>query len=149
MIRKATLLDLPFLAKLGEAYAAEAKHHEGFCINPDRMMNGAAAAISDPDSCVLLAVKGTTTVGFLYAVLSYFLWSDTPVAIDQLLYTVPEVRGQRYGVSLVRAYERWAASRGVSHVRLSIASGITEDRTCELYERLGYPKIATIHQKEV
>jgi len=149
VIRPATQLDLPFIAKLGETYTSEAEHHGAFTLNWDRAFREAAAAISDPDSCLLVAVRGTTPVGFLYATISYFLWSDTPLAVDQLLYISPGSRGGSGAVGLIRAYERWAADKGVSHVRLSIASGITEDRTCRLYERLGYIKIGVTYQKEV
>jgi GNAT superfamily N-acetyltransferase len=137
------------LSLLLPQYLKETGNHQAFEINLDHAIQALLSAIADPKSLVLVAVRGRSIVGFLYATVATFFWSDTPVAVDQLLYVAPEHRGRVYGVHLIREYEKWASTQGVTEVRMSIASGITEDRTRTLYQRLGYQPLGYVYRKEL
>ena len=149
MIRKAHTMDVLALAELLPKYQPETDNHQNFPVDIEHSMNRVIAAIADPDSCVLVAVRGTEIIGFLYAVVSTFFWSTTPVAIDQLLYIDPKHRGGSHGVSLIRRYEEWCRGKGVAEARLSISSGITGDRTRKLYLALGYEPLGYVYRKEL
>ena len=149
MIRRACNLDVLTLSALLPQYLQETTNHRVFTLDLEYAMSSLLSAIADPKSCVLVAVRGSSIVGFLYATVSTFFWSRTPVAVDQLLYVTPEHRGRVYGVHLLRAYEAWAKAQGVPEIRISIASGITEERTRKLYQRLGYEQLGSVYRKEL
>lgn len=149
MIRKACNLDVLSLSVLLPQYLQETTNHQAFTLDLEHAMSSLLSAIADPKSCVLVAVRGKSIVGFLYATVSTFFWSKTPVAVDQLLYVTPEHRGRMYGVHLLREYESWARAQGVPEIRISIASGITEDRTRKLYQTLGYELLGYVYRKEL
>jgi len=149
MIRRAVSLDVLALTTLLPKYQPETSNHNLFPVDIDHAVQRVMQAIADPESCVLVAVKGTELIGFLYAVSTTFFWSRTPVAIDQLLYITPEYRGVAQGVALIRTYEEWCREKGIAEARLSIASGITEDQTRKLYLALGYEPLGYTYRKEL
>lgn len=149
MIRRACVFDVPALVELGIAYSKEALYHELFPVDLDYSVQVAMQSVQDENCCVLVAVKDHKVVGFLYAAITLFPWSRVPLAVDQLLYIAPEARGSVLGAGLIRAYEAWAKDKGLLVVRMSLASGITEERTRKLYDRLGYKQVGFTYSKEV
>ena len=149
MIRPMCELDIPKLASLGIDYAKEANNHDVFKYDIDTAMLNLAISIIDPDSCIFVAVKENEVIGFLWGLVSPLPWSTGKLAVDNILYVVPCCRGEIHGVRLIRAYEQWAKTKNASQVSISIASSITEDRTCNLYERLGYSYIGSQFRKDI
>lgn len=149
MIRRAVSLDVLALTTLLPKYQPETSNHTLFPVDIDHAVQRVMQAIADPESCVLVAVQGTELVGFLYAVATTFFWSSTPVAIDQLLYVSPECRGVAHGARLIKRYEEWCRSKDIKEARMTIASGITEDRTRKLYLALGYEPLGYMYRKEL
>lgn len=148
MIREAHIMDAPRLVQLGGAYVRESKGHESYPLDVGHAIAVLSTYINSPDCLVLVAVKETTVVGFFYGILSSYPWSPVYLAVDSLLYVTPEERGALYGVSLIRRYEAWAKQKGAVAVILSTASGVDEERTGKLYERLGFKKHGINHRKE-
>lgn len=147
-VRQATEWDLPAVIQLSLAYAEEADHHDNFTFDPELAALHGITAVRDPNSCFLVSVYEGKVVGFLWAILTTLPWSRTPIALDNILYVSPDYRGKQ-GMYLIRAYEKWAQECGAVEVNVSIASGITNERTESLYERLGYTKVGTSYRKEI
>lgn len=148
MIRLACFLDIPEIINLGNRYVEEevktVAHHSAVW---DANMSACnlIEAYSRPDQFLHVATRDGEMVGFLWAA-SHALapWNPTLVASDYLFYVVPEWRGSLVGLSLIKAYKSWAKDLGCAEVRLSLASGINEDRVSKMYERLGFSSFGTV-----
>jgi GNAT superfamily N-acetyltransferase len=150
MIRDGVLLDsLRCCGELGPLYAAEARYHDSLTYDVEFCMTTMALSLKDPDNIFLVAVREGIVIGFLWGQTSYLPWSKELIATDNVFYILPEFRGGLYGVKLIRRYEEIAKERGAKQIALSIASGITEGRTSELYTHLGYHKVGIQHRKEL
>jgi GNAT superfamily N-acetyltransferase len=149
MIRQANELDILALAKLAKDYAEEANHHDSLEFDMQYAMMSVATSFMHPDHCFLVAVQEGKLVGFLWGLVTPLPWSPALIAIDNVLYIKPELRGKAHGVRLIRKYEQWAEGRGAKQVSISIASGITEDATCNLYRKLGYHLVGSQFRKEI
>lgn len=149
MIREAVEFDLFQIAKLGEEYADEVQTHQDFPYHMPTAIANFSLAIESPYFCTFVGVKGTEIVGFLWGYVTSLPWSLTPIAFDNILYVKPEHRGTSIGVKLILAYEKWARDRDIKIACLSIASGITEERTGKLYEKLGYVKVGIQYRKQL
>lgn len=149
VVRQSTELDLIRIAKLGEHYVSEAKHHDSVGFDPEFAVIGGSLALRDENQLLLIASEDNEACGFLWGCTMRLPWSANEIAVDLVLYVSPSKRNGRAGLKLIREYEAWAKSRGVHQVRLSVVSGLDSDRTAELYERMGFTCIGTQHSKEL
>lgn len=150
MIRPATLLDLPAIIALGHRYVEEevsrVRHHEARW-EPPLAGEYLAQTVMNPDEAFLHVYEsGDKILGFLWAFKHKLnLWSSLDVASDVLFYVVPECRGKYGSICLINRYKAWAKTVGCTEVRLSIASGINEERNGLAYQRLGFKPFGTTY----
>ena len=153
MVRPATFIDIPFLLNLGNRYCEEEvkkiKYHSANW-NVDMCANAFCMSVNDDDDFLWLGVNDGEIVGFLWATTHMMApWNPDKVASDYIFYVVPEKRGTMIGHSLIKAYKSWAESKGCLEVRLSIASGINEERIGKMYERLGFEPFGSVYNHKV
>lgn len=149
MIRQANELDIPRLAVLAQAYSEEAKNHSNFPYDADYAVANVATAMLSDCNCLLVAVSSGQVVGFIWAMMTSLPWSRSPIVFDNIFYVSPEHRGTFIACHLLKKYERWAKNKGAVECCLSLASGITEDRTGRFYEAMGYRRIGSNFRKEL
>lgn len=148
MIRPACFFDVLSIINLGNRYVEEEVKkvgHHSATWNAEVSAHHLAVAISSDSLFLHVAVKGNKVVGFLWGGTHPLApWDMTLVASDYLFYMKPELRGSLMGLRLVKAWKAWAESKGCSEVRLSIASGINEDRVGKMYTLLGFSPFGTV-----
>lgn len=93
-----------------------------------------------PAECVLVSERDDRVTGVFGAVMQDHLFGPDLVAREVLFYVKPEHRGTfaRAGIKLVRAFERWAFSRGAMELVVGSSTMITPETTLRLYQYLGY-----------
>jgi len=151
MIRNATPLDALRVLSLAEAYVNEAGEYAGLSYDSELAIGNMLSAIQDDRHLFILSVntKGEV-IGMLWAVCVAALpWSPSKVAMDQIVYLLPEYRGTRYGLELLLSYDRWAEENDAAEIRLSIASGLHENKTGKLYEKLGYSYLGSQYRRKL
>lgn len=151
MIREANTLDGLVALSLGEKYIKEAGEYAGLPYDPQHAVTNMMNAVFDDNQLFILSIndKGDA-VGMLWAVCAPILpWTKAKIAIDQIVYVMPEYRGTKHGLALLSAYEKWAESKGAVETRLSIASGVHEDKTGRLYNKLGYSHLGSQYRRKL
>lgn len=148
MIRRATELDLFRLLRLAQKYREESKGYENHTIDETFAVTNAALSILDPNQCIFVAVARQEVVGLIWGLVTSLVWSPKKIAMDQMLYVLPEYRG-RLGVRLIKTYLGWAKEVGAEEVFISSASRVNEDRTFRLFERLGFNQHGRQYRKEL
>lgn len=149
VMRPACFLDIPSILNLGQRYVEEevkvVAHHSA---EWDAMQSAhhLAQAITGDDLFLHVATRDGEVVGFLWAGTHCMApWNPILVASDYLFYIVPELRGSLMGLRMVKAYRQWAKEKGCKEVRLSIASGINEERVGKMYGLLGFEPFGTVY----
>lgn len=149
MIRKACFLDIPVIINLGNRYVEEEVkevcHHSAIW---DAAMSAhhLCQSLTDDSGFLWVAVRDGRVVGFLWcAVHAMAPWNLTPVASDYLFYIEPEYRGTVTALMLIKEYRAWAGKLGCVEARLSLASGINEDRVGRAYDILGFKPFGTVY----
>lgn len=149
MIRPASFLDIPEIINLGDKYVEEevkvVAHHSASW-NAEQSAANLCASLIREDLFLWVAVDEGQIVGFLWAGYQDLApWTPVRVASDILFYMVPEKRGTLLGMRLIKAYKQWAFEKGCAEVRMSIASGINEERVGRMYRRLGFETFGTVY----
>jgi len=149
MVRFANELDIMRLAQLASLYSKEADNHSSFPFDIDLAIQNVSISMTSTSNYLSVVVVNGEIQGFLWAVATTLPWSKSVIVFDNILYLLPEIRGSYNVISLIRHYENWCKSVGAVCCSLSTASGIGTDRTCALYERMGYKSIGYQFRKEL
>ncbi len=64
-----------------------------------------------------------------------------------MTYVHPLYRGSSAFFRLIKAYEKWAISKGVKEINLATSTGVDPLKTSDMYIRLGYPMSGLTHTK--
>lgn len=148
MIRPACFLDIPAILNLGYRYVEEEVKKVGYHSaewDAEASAHRLAQSLTDGDF-LWVAVHDGVVVGFLWAAIHAMApWNNVPVASDFLFYLTPECRGSYVSIRLVKEYREWAGKRLCKEVRLSLASGINEERVGHAYKHLGFEPFGTVY----
>lgn len=151
MIREVTVFDALEGLRLAEMYSEEAGDYLALEHDPDLAVARLIDAIQDDRQLFLMAFNSKGhAVGMLWAACAPILpWSLAVIAVDTVVYVDPAYRGTRHGLELIRYYEAWAEERGAREIRLSVGSGIHEEKTGKLYSKLGYEHLGTQYRRKL
>lgn len=150
MIREAVELDAIVALKMARDYVQETQEYVGIDYDPEYAVGMMMKAVQDPRQLFLISSSGPEVTGMLWGVCAPLLpWSPECIALDQIVYVRPEFRGTRHGLGLISAFDEWAVSKGAIEVRLSVASGIHEEKTGRLYRKLGYDHLGSQYRRKV
>ena len=130
--------DISKCIELGYAMHQES-YFKNFEYNNNKLTNLLTAMVSNPQKfCGLVAEKDGEVIGLFIGLSDEHWFGTNTMSCDLAFYVIPSERGSMAGIKLIKAYEEWARSIGVSEIILGIYTGINADRTSSLLQRLGY-----------
>lgn len=88
-------------------------------------------------------------IGCMFGMLTRQWYSYELNAHELILYVLPEHRGARTAMRLIAGLEDAAKRGGARYLQVGVTTGMQEDRTIKLYERLGYEKFGGGLRKEL
>jgi len=138
-------MDLPVIAEMGMAMAAESPKFRQLGYDPEKAEDVFERLMVN-DSLWVAIVEGEV-VGAIGGVVTPYWWGSASYGLDMFNYLMPEHRGGLLGARLVRTLEAWAAEQGAQEMIMGVSSGIHPERTGELYQRLGYEQTAVAYSK--
>jgi GNAT superfamily N-acetyltransferase len=97
--------------------------------------------LADDGACLLLAVSGPISVGYLLGFRHLTFYANGPVGWVEEVAVRDQDRGQGIGRVLMDAFEQWAAAQGCALVALATR------RAAPFYLALGYEESATYFRK--
>ena len=95
------------------------------------------ALLAAEDACLLLAVHGCESLGYLLGFRHLTFYANGPVGWVEEMIVRHQDRGQGIGKVLMNAFEQWAAEQGCALVALATR------RAAPFYHALGYAESAT------
>ena len=93
------------------------------------------------NATAFLAIENDRIVGFVAALLHEYFFSSRKRVSDLGLYVIPEYRGSRAALKLVKSLETWATGMGADDLHLGQTTAVEIDKTRQFYERLGYKTV--------
>jgi GNAT superfamily N-acetyltransferase len=97
--------------------------------------------LRDDGACLLLAVAGQQSVGYLLGFRHLTFYANGPVGWVEEIVVRDQERGRGIGRILMSAFEQWAAAQGCALVALATR------RAAPFYRALGYAESATYFRK--
>jgi GNAT superfamily N-acetyltransferase len=99
------------------------------------------ALLAEDGACLLLAVSGHESIGYLLGFRHLTFYANGPVGWVEEVVVRDQDRGQGIGRVLMDAFEQWAAAQGCALVALATR------RAAPFYLALGYEESATYFRK--
>ncbi len=148
MIRPATKEDIPALVLLGMRMHQESRYRN-FSFSADKCRALAEQLIDSCFGVVLVAEHDGQIIGWMGGGIAEQWFSTDRMAFEYGVFIDAERRGATAGYRLVKAFIAWAKENGVREIRMGITTGIHEERTGELYQRLGLARTGLLYSMEV
>ncbi|MFA4102314.1 GNAT family N-acetyltransferase [Serratia nevei] len=149
MIRNATAGDIPALIELGARMYLESRYAETSPFDEQKCAELAQHLIAAPDGCVLVAEHGGQVIGWMAGGIAEQWFSRKLMAFEYGLFIAPEHRGGSAGPRLAKTFIAWAADHGAAVINMGITTGVHEERTGAMYERLGLSRAGLLYSKEI
>ena len=119
-------------------------------LDPEKLCRLGEAMLAEPERfCGLVAWKQGRVIGMLAGYLSEPFFGPGVVAADLAVFVPPDQRGGVTAVALIKRFEAWAMEHGAQAVQLGITTGVHQDRTAALYQRLGFAPFGVVCRKAI
>lgn len=99
--------------------------------------------------CMMVAEKDHELIGAFVGFRYEHFFGHDICSSDLILYVKPEHRGGTAAPRLIKAYEKWARENGVTEIQIGVSTGVQEERTARLFEKLGFGERAIYFRKRV
>ncbi len=150
LVRSLTVDDIEPLIQLGHVMHKESVYHN-LDFSEEKLRTLGMTILSSPTEwcCLVAEDSDKNRVGMLVGFITQHVFGTDRIAQDFITFIFPNKRGMLGGRRLIQEIERWAAANGAKSVHLGITTGVTVDRTSQLYERLGYTNGGVLYTKRV
>lgn len=130
--------DLDALVPLVRAMHAESDDRR-YPLALQRLFALGEKALKEPGNHgLILAERDGLPIGFLFAVVNRFFFSDALTAGAMAWFVAREHRGGLAAVKLLHAYRNWARNRKAAQIQIFVTTGSNLARTDRLMRRLGF-----------
>jgi GNAT superfamily N-acetyltransferase len=107
------------------------------------------ACLAGKETFCIVVEDEDQIVGFAVGYVVEHFFTTQLFAQDMLVYVTPEYRSRNAGSVLLLAFEDHVYSQfGNIPIMLGITTGVTPDKTGELYEFMGFNRLGSLHIKE-
>ncbi len=137
MLRAVTGADIGIILEMLSVLHTESPRYALVKFDEQYLRANVAAMIEHP---TFIETIDSALRGFMFGLASRSWYEDELNAHEHLLYILPEYRGGLLAARLIKDFERIARTRGCVHVHAGASTRMHDDRTLELYERLGYTR---------
>jgi GNAT superfamily N-acetyltransferase len=149
MIRQARLEDTPAIVELGRAMCVESPTYARFPYNPEKT----AASVRG----IIVSSRGFAWVGeqdgdvvAVFLALPHEHWAcDFVIATEYVLYVHSRARGSSIAARLIAEFVLWGRAVGAHLAVAGSTTGVNEDLTERLYQRLGFKRIGTNLERDL
>ena len=147
-IRDAVLDDLGILISLGEKMLSESSEPYP-PVEPEHARKYIEMAVSMPGVFLtVLAEDDGIPVGMMTAVAGPYSFSSRLRTSSDLLFVLPEHRGGMASIRLVKRFKEWSDGLGAYCDTLSIATGVTPERTGKFFKIMGFRPMEMIYRRD-
>jgi len=95
----------------------------------------------NPNAVAFLALENNQIVGFISGIVHEYFFSNRKRVSDLGFFVLPEYRGSRVALKLVKLIESWAIEKKADELHLGQTTGLDIDKTKKFYERLGFKTV--------
>lgn len=140
-IRCLEYADIPETVELARKFVEESAFSR-FQFSPEKMASNLSLAVTHPHVAFCQVVEHDgRLVGALVGYISEFFFGHDLIASDSGWFILPEYRGSRSAVKLLKNFQTWAKANGAKEVAMGVSTDVTPEKTGALLQKLGYKHV--------
>ncbi len=147
MIRRATVIDITALIKLGRKHYETSQHSYGF--DESMFALNLVELITNNEYITLVAEVDNKVVGYFSGMVVTVIYSKVLIAKEVIFFVESEHRGKQLGKGLITEYVKWAKETGVDYVQIENSTHADPERIAKLYQHYGFNKIGGTYQMDI
>lgn len=138
--RRVTQADIPMIIRVCQRIHDESPVYGAFDRSLEELVTANLTAMKNAGVLhgIVAEDADANAYGLMLGVVSAPWYTDRVEACEQTLYVHPEHRGSSIAPRLIKEFEKLCKELGAWQIAAGATTGMTEDRTIQLYERLGY-----------
>ena len=148
-IRCLEYADIPETVELARKFVEESAFSR-FQFSHEKMAANLAMSVTHPDRAFCHVVEHDgKLVGALVGYISEFFFGPDLIASDSGWFILPEYRGSRSAVRLLKNFEKWGKANGAKEIAMGISTDVMPEKTGALLQKLGYVPVGGNFKKAV
>jgi len=148
-IRCLEYADIPETVELARKFVEESAFSR-FQFSPEKMAANLSMAVTHPHIAFCHVVEHEDRlVGALVGYINEFFFGPDLIASDSGWFILPEYRGSRSAVKLLKNFQAWAKANGAKEVAMGISTDVMPEKTGALLQKLGYVPVGGNFKKAV
>lgn len=98
--------------------------------------------INNPNGFGMLAYTDEgKAIGMITGSITPYVFSRGSVASDFAWFVLPEHRGSRAAIKLLKAFKSWATEKGALQLYMGVTTNVSANRTGDLLQRFGFEHV--------
>ena len=148
-IRSLEYADIPETVELARKFVEESAFSR-FQFSHEKMAANLSMAITHPHMAFCHVVEHDgRLVGALVGYINEFFFGHDLIASDSGWFILPEYRGSRSAVKLLKNFEAWAKANGAKEVAMGISTDVSPEKTGALLQKLGYVHVGGNYKRAI
>lgn len=145
ILRPAALSDLDQIVRLGKQMQAECVT-DFPAVEPDKVERHLTLTLNNPGIFMADVVEDAGhLIGLNTAVCVEYAFSTRLRVVGDILFVSGDRRGSVAAKRLIGRMVEWGAARNAHRIVIGSSTGIAEERTGRLFEKLGFARMGTIY----
>lgn len=147
-IRVATLNDIPVLLKFGAAFVQESPNYKNREFVSEEAQQHFASLIDGQGVIFVIEHHQEVIAGFAGSIGKDW-FNNQKIAIDHVMYVLPEFRKTRAAYYLIQSFIGWAAGMRANRIQCGTTTDVESKGCIRLYEHFGFRQYGTVLDMEL
>lgn len=147
-IRVATLNDIPVLLKFGAAFVQESPNYKNREFVSEEAQQHFESLIDGQGVIFVIEHHQEVIAGFAGSIGKDW-FNNQKIAIDHVMYVLPEFRKTRAAYLLIKSFVDWAHLMNVDRIQCGTTTGVESEGCIRLYEHFGFRQYGTVLDMEL
>lgn len=147
-IRVATLNDIPVLLKFGAAFVQESPNYKNREFIAQEAQKHFEDLINGQGVIFVIESRQKVIAGFAGSIGKEW-FNSQKIAIDHVMYVLPEFRKTRAAYYLIQTFIGWAVGMGANRIQCGTTTDVESKGCIRLYEHFGFKQYGTVLDMEL
>lgn len=147
-IRVAALADMPTLLMFGESFVQESPNYQNREFIADQAQKHFEGLINGQGVIFVIEHQEKVIAGFAGSIGKDW-FNNQKIAIDHVMYVLPEFRKTRAAYLLIQTFIGWAVGMGANRIQCGTTTDVESKSCIRLYEHFGFKQYGTVLDMEI
>jgi GNAT superfamily N-acetyltransferase len=150
IVREVRPDDAKEVMKVGKKLHMESPFHSRYKWDKGNAFRFIRDLSSSDDSCMYICTNGSGEItGMVGGQIHSMYYTNDKYASEAIFYVLPEHRGGRSAILLLKEFEKWAKKHNVKDMEFGVVTAIHPEKTDRFFKKYGFEYLGANFYKEI